>query len=110
MFVAVLFIIAKTLKMTQMPLTAEWINKKEYITPYYGIIFINKIKPTVDTYNSNASQGHLCLVRNPISKGHNLYILNGKIIEIESRLVVILSLLQGIFPIQGWNPGIPHCR
>ena len=21
-----------------------------------------------------------------------------------------LSLLQGIFPIQGWNPGLPHCR
>ena len=21
-----------------------------------------------------------------------------------------LSLLQGIFPIQGWNPGFPHCR
>ena len=21
-----------------------------------------------------------------------------------------LSLLQGIFPTQGWNPGIPHCR
>ena len=21
-----------------------------------------------------------------------------------------LSLLQGIFPTQGWNPGLPHCR
>ena len=21
-----------------------------------------------------------------------------------------LSLLQGIFPTQGWNPGFPHCR
>ena len=21
-----------------------------------------------------------------------------------------LSLLQGVFPIQGWNPGLPHCR
>ena len=21
-----------------------------------------------------------------------------------------LSLLQGIFPIQGWNPGLLHCR
>ena len=21
-----------------------------------------------------------------------------------------LSLLQGIFPAQGWNPGLPHCR
>ena len=21
-----------------------------------------------------------------------------------------LSLLQGIFPKQGWNPGLPHCR
>ena len=20
-----------------------------------------------------------------------------------------LSLLQGIFPTQGWNPGLPHC-
>ena len=20
------------------------------------------------------------------------------------------ALLQGIFPIQGWNPGLPHCR
>jgi len=20
------------------------------------------------------------------------------------------SLLQGIFPTQGWNPGLPHCR
>ena len=20
------------------------------------------------------------------------------------------SLLQGIFPAQGWNPGLPHCR
>ena len=23
---------------------------------------------------------------------------------------VSLSLLQGIFPTQGWNPGLPHCR
>ena len=23
--------------------------------------------------------------------------------------VGILSLLQGIFPTQGWNPGLPHC-
>ena len=21
-----------------------------------------------------------------------------------------LSLLQGIFPLHGWNPGLPHCR
>ena len=21
-----------------------------------------------------------------------------------------LSFLQGIFPTQGWNPGLPHCR
>ena len=21
-----------------------------------------------------------------------------------------LSLLHGIFPTQGWNPGLPHCR
>jgi len=21
-----------------------------------------------------------------------------------------LPLLQGIFPSQGWNPGLPHCR
>ena len=21
-----------------------------------------------------------------------------------------LSLLQGIFPTQGWSPGLPHCR
>ena len=49
-------------------------------------------------------------MRNPIPKGHNLYILNGKIIEVESRLVVILSLLQGIFPTQGWNPGLLHFR
>ena len=25
-------------------------------------------------------------------------------------LVVSLSLLQGIFPTQGLNPGLPHCR
>ena len=24
--------------------------------------------------------------------------------------VACLSLLQGIFPTQGWNPGFPHCR
>ena len=24
--------------------------------------------------------------------------------------MVNLSLLQGIFPTQGWNPGLPHCR
>ena len=24
--------------------------------------------------------------------------------------VSTLSLLQGIFPTQGWNPGLPHCR
>ena len=24
--------------------------------------------------------------------------------------VTSLSLLQGIFPTQGWNPGLPHCR
>ena len=24
--------------------------------------------------------------------------------------VYSLSLLQGIFPTQGWNPGLPHCR
>ena len=23
---------------------------------------------------------------------------------------VSFSLLQGIFPTQGWNPGLPHCR
>ena len=59
MFVAVLFIIAKTLKMTQMPLTAEWINKKEYITPYYGIIFSNKKEIITNTcYNMNETQEH----------------------------------------------------
>ena len=28
----------------------------------------------------------------------------------QSTGVGSLSLLQGIFPTQGWNPGLPHCR
>ena len=59
MFMAALFIIAKTLKMTQMPSTAERINKKEYITPYYGIIFSNKKEIITNTcYNMNETQEH----------------------------------------------------
>ena len=42
-----------------MPLTAEWINKKEYITPYYGIIFSNKKEIITNTcYNMNETQEH----------------------------------------------------
>ena len=29
---------------------------------------------------------------------------------IQNTEVGSLSLLQGIFPTQGWNPGFPHCR
>ena len=32
-------------------------------------------------------------------------ILQARILELGSR-----SLLQGIFPTQGWDPGLPHCR
>ena len=28
----------------------------------------------------------------------------------QNTAVGSLSLLQGIFPTQGWNPGLPHCR
>ena len=30
--------------------------------------------------------------------------------EFSKARVGSLSLLQGIFPTQGWNPGLPHCR
>ena len=30
--------------------------------------------------------------------------------EAQEYWVGSLSLLQGIFPTQGWNPGLPHCR
>ena len=32
-------------------------------------------------------------------------ILQARILEVGS-----LSLLQGIFPTQGWDPGLPHCK
>ena len=28
----------------------------------------------------------------------------------QNTVICRLSLLQGIFPTQGWNPGLPHCR
>ena len=38
--------------------------------------------------------------------GHSVHeILQARILE-----WVALSLLQRIFPTQGWNPGLPHCR
>ena len=37
------------------------------------------------------------------------YVVHG---ILQARILewVALSLLQGIFPIQGLNPGLPHCR
>ena len=29
---------------------------------------------------------------------------------LQARILECLSLLQGIFPTQGWNPGLPHCK
>ena len=40
---------------------------------------------------------------------HGLYIVHG-ILQARILKWVALSLLQGIFPTQGLNPGLPHCR
>ena len=39
---------------------------------------------------------------------HRLYIPWNS--PVQNTGVGSLSLLQGIFPTQGWNPGYPHCR
>ena len=40
---------------------------------------------------------------------HTDYTVHGILQAGQNPGVGSLSLLQGIFPTQGWNPGLPHC-
>ena len=53
------------------------------------------------------SEWKLLIVSNSL-RPHGLYIPWNSLGQ--NTGVVSISLLQRIFPTQGWNPGLPHCR
>ena len=91
MSIAALFTIARTWKQPKCPLTDEWIKKMWFIyTMGYSVQFssVTQSCPTLcDPMDCSpwTSPGQNTGVGSP-------------------------CLLQGIFPTQGWNPGLPHCR
>ena len=54
------------------------------------------------------SESESCSVMSDSSWPHRLYSQWNS--PGQNTGVGCLSLLQGIFPTQGWNPGLPHCR
>ena len=56
----------------------------------------------------NESENESCLVVSDCLRSHVLYSPWNS--PGQNTGVISLSLLQGIFPTQGLNPGLPHCR
>ena len=76
----------------------------------YIIIFhmFKKLEEKIHTLSRDASESENCSVVSNSLQSHGLQCAwnsPGQNIGVGS-----LSLLQGIFPTQGSNPGLPHCR
>ena len=77
-----------------MPFAAAWIDLE--------IMLSEVSQKKKDKCHMKANVAQLCLTLcDPISPWNSLGQNTG---------VSSLSLLQGIFPTQGLNPGLPHCR
>ena len=87
----------------------EWIKMMWYIhtAEYYSATKKNEIRPFAAMWidaetiiPSEVSQRKTSIRYHLYMQPHGIY----------SPWVGNHSLLQGIFPTQGWNPGLPHCK
>ena len=84
--------------------TKQWINSE---------FTFNKGLRTCQWEKNNLLNKYDCTTRYPHAEGwtqtHPIYYTQ-KLTPGQNTGVGSLSLLQGIFPTQGSNPGLPHCR
>ena len=62
--------------------------------------YTRQVKEIIESESHSAGSNSL--------RPHGLYNLQNS--PGQNTGVCSLSLLQGVFPIQRWNPGLPHCR
>ena len=80
------------------PATPKWENIKEVNLPFVSML--HSLSFFFETW-----QAHACEVSESHSVVSSPWNSPGQNTRVSS-----LSLLQGIFPTQGSNPGLPHCR
>ena len=71
-----------------------------------ALVWIINIKALMENINIKWSESHSVMCDS--FQLHGLYSPRNS--PGQNTGVRSLSLLQGIFPTQGWNPGVPHCR